>query len=439
MSSPSAYAPSLAHRRIRVRWNIFALLFGIGVLFYVQQRSLAVASYRMMPELGLSQMQIGWLEWAFILGYTLLQCPGGVLGQRLGARLSVTLITLLALIAMMATPLAPLALTGTTLLAGLLALQALLGSAQSPIFPISAGVFEVWFPAQQWPLVQGLQSMGLGFGAALTPPLIAWLMSSFGWQRALVWSSLPAVGLIALWAWYGRNRPAEHAGVGARELAELGPQANARVDATISWQRIWALLTNRDILVLTFSYMCMNYVFYLLGNWVFLYLAQERHFTVMQSGWLAGIPPLAAAVGAGAGGAGASLLCKRYGVRWGLHVIPLASLPAAALLLCAGAYASNGYLAVAALSFCYGFVELNEGSYWAAAMHVARSDTMAATGIVNTGGNVGGLIATPVVAYLSGHQAWTLAFVLGAGFAVAAGAAWLLVDTTRHADREAPG
>jgi ACS family glucarate transporter-like MFS transporter len=62
------------------------LLFGFGLIAYMQQRSLAVAGYRMMPELGLSQIQIGWLESAFLLGSTILQFPGGVLGQRLGAR-----------------------------------------------------------------------------------------------------------------------------------------------------------------------------------------------------------------------------------------------------------------------------------------------------------------------------------------------------------------
>src|SRR5256885_14569642 len=51
---------------------------------------------------------------------------------------------------------------------------------------------------------------------------------------------------------------------------------------------IWALLQNRDVLLLTVSYLCMNYVFYLLANWCFLYLVQERHITVLESGWLAG-------------------------------------------------------------------------------------------------------------------------------------------------------
>lgn len=432
MSSGPARAGATAGGGIRVRWKIYALTFVLGSFAYLQQRTLPVAAYKMMPELGLSQMQLGWLETAFIIGYTALQFPGGVLGQRFGARLSFTAISVLAFAAMMLTPAAPYMLHASALFIGLFALQLALGAAQGPIFPLSAGVYETWFAPQSWPLVQGLQSMGLQLGAALTPPLIAWLMAVSSWQQAIVWTTLPFALLIGVWTWYARDVPAEHPAVSAQELAELGEQAAARVDARISWRRIAALLRDRDLLALTLSYVCMNYVFYLVANWVFLYLAQARHLTLLESGWLAAVPPLASGLGAGAGGWAASALVKRRGTRWGLHILPLLSLPTAGLLLIGAGRASEAVVAVGALALCYALVEVNEGPYWAAAMHLGRDDTMAATGILNTGGNAGGLIATPIVAYLSGHHRWMSAFVLGTAFALAGAALWLLVDPTRR-------
>ena len=438
MRDPPAAAASFPSRqRIRVRWKIFLFLFGFGFIAYVQQRSLTVASYRMMPDLGLTQMQIGWLEEALLVGYTAMQFPGGVIGQRLGARLMFVVIGLIAFASCLVTPLAPLVLQGSVLLGVLLAAQLLAGAAQGPIFPVSTGVFQTWFTPDKWPLVQGLQSMGLGLGASFTPPLIAWLMTAFDWRRALAWTTLPALLLIAWWAWYGRNSPAEHPSVSAEELAELGAEPPASVDSAISWSRIWALMKNRDVLVLTASYLCMNYVYYLLANWCFLYLIQERHFTVLQSGMLAGTPPLAAAIGAGVGGWLASVLGKRYGIRRGLRILPLISLPAAGVLQFVAVDAGSAYLAVAALALCFACVELNEGPYWAAIMHVGRADAMAASGLLNTGGNAGGLVATPIVAYLSGHHAWTAAFLIGTGFALASAAGWLLVDPTRRAAADA--
>jgi ACS family glucarate transporter-like MFS transporter len=419
---------ALAHR---IRWRIFGLLFCFGGVAYLQQKSLTVAAARMMPDLGLTQMQIGWIEWAFVLGYAAFQLPGGVIGQRLGARRMFIVISLVAFLATILTPLAPLVLAGTALLVALLLLQLLLGLAQGPIFPVSSGVMETWFRPEQWALVQGLQAMGLQIAAALTPPLIAYLMAAFGWQYALFWPELPVLALIAVWAWYGRNSPAEHPRITAEELAELGENSVAATQTGTSRRRLGSLLGNQSILLLTLSYICMNYVFYLIANWCFLYLVQERHFGILEGGWLAAAPPLAAAIGAGVGGKLATELCARFGFRWGLRLVPLAALPTAGALLLVTVHLSNPYGAVVALALCYAIVELTEGSYWAATMFVARADTMSATGVLNTGGNIGGLIGIPIVAYLSGHGAWTAAFVIGTLFAILGAAAWLGVDATR--------
>jgi len=421
--------------RLRVRWRIALFLFGFGLIGYLQRNNIPVAGYRMMPELGLSQMQIGWLETAFIVGYTITQFPGGVLGQRLGARVMLIAISLVAVLATLTVPVAPLLAQGSALFAVLLGAQLVLGLAQGPIFPVSTGAFEAWFRPDKWSLVQGLQSMGADLGASVAPRLITWLISIFSWQRALAWTALPAVALIAGWAWYGRDTPAEHPAVTPAELAELDAPGEVRITRAISWSGVWALLKNRDVLLLTLSYLGMNYAFYLLSNWCFLYLIQERHFTDIESGWLAGAPPLAAAIGAGLGGKLGSYFGTRYGVRAGLRIVPLAALPAAALMQYAAVYAPNGYVAVAALALCFAAVELTEGPYWAAIMHVAREDSMSAGGLLNTGGNLGGVIATPLIAYFSGRHAWNSAFLLGAVFAVASGALWLLIDPTRRVAR----
>jgi sugar phosphate permease len=51
----------------RVRWRIFAFLFAFAFIAYFQQKGLTVAAERIMPDLGISQVQVGWLEWAFVL------------------------------------------------------------------------------------------------------------------------------------------------------------------------------------------------------------------------------------------------------------------------------------------------------------------------------------------------------------------------------------
>ncbi len=431
MTVPASGLSGSPAPRFRVRWRICLFMLGLSLLSYVQQRGLAVASYKMMPELSLSQVQLGWLETAFLIAYASMQLPGGIIGQRLGARVMFVLIGVVAFVSTLTIPLAPLLLTGTALFVVLLGAQFLFGASQGPIFPVASGVFEAWFPPRQWALVQGLSSTGANLGSALVPPVVAWLMLEFDWQRALIWTTVPGFALALWWGWYGRDSPAEHAAVNAAERAELDA-SSSRPDQRITVHRIWTVLRNRDVLLATFSYLCMNYTFYLLTNWCFLYLVQERHFAILEGGVLASAPPFAAAAGAAVGALLAGPLVARFGLRIGLRIIPVIALPSAGLVLLVAVNVANAYVAVAMLTLCFALIEMTEGSIWAAVMEVARNDTMAATGVLNTGGNIGGIIATPIIAYLSGHHLWEAAFLIGGVFAVTGAATWLLVDPTRR-------
>jgi len=423
---------------IRIRWRMFAFLFAFGFIAYFQQKSITVAADRIMPDLHFNQSKIGWLEWAFVSGYALFQLPGGLFGQRVGARRAFVIIGVLAFAAMVATAIAPALFDGESVFLALFGAQLVLGVSQAAIFPISAGVFSAWFPPSRWGFVQGLQTMGLQLGAAATPPVIAALMLSLGWQQALVWTSVPALAVIGWWAWYARNTPKEHPGICAAELEEIGDHFGSQTDSNFTLGRLLDVLANRNVLLLFISYTCMNYVFYLLSNWVFLYLIQERHFSVLESGGLASAPPLAAAVGAGLGGVLTNALCPRFGIRWGYRLVPMIALPAAGLLLIGAVYAGNPYFAVAAIAACYLAVEITEASFWGSAMTIGGADTMAVTGCMNTGGNLGGIIGIPIVAYLSGHHAWNTAFFIGVGFALVSAIAWFGIESDRPVPQPVP-
>ena len=81
----------MEHRHWRVRWTILALLFAFAIFGYVQRTGIAIAADRMLPELGLTRIQFGWLLNAFLIAYTALQVPGALAGQWLGSRLALGL------------------------------------------------------------------------------------------------------------------------------------------------------------------------------------------------------------------------------------------------------------------------------------------------------------------------------------------------------------
>src|SRR5437879_8297378 len=69
------------------RWKILALLTLISIITYVDRVNISVAARQMMPALGLTQMQMGYVFSAFVLGYALFHIQGGWLGGRWGTRL----------------------------------------------------------------------------------------------------------------------------------------------------------------------------------------------------------------------------------------------------------------------------------------------------------------------------------------------------------------
>lgn len=411
--------------RLRLRWVMFSYVFTFAMLAYVQRSSVSVAAEDMLPALHLSVVQLGWLNAAFTTAYAIFQLPGGALGQKYGARPIFLAVGVTGLIATIGTPIFPTLLGGTTLFIALLATQFLLGIGQAPVFPTLATLVERWFPVRQFGLTNGLSTSGMLLGGALTAPLIVWLTSLWGWQGALLWTALPAAVLTVIWALDGRSTPTEHPRISTEELAELDVTA---VSEPLTFARLWRVARNRNILLLALSYLSFNYVFYLITFWSFLYLVRDRGFSGLESGLMAMLPWLGAAVGAAIGGFMTDSLAQRMGPTKGYRLLPLLTLPVAVAMLLATPAVEGAYLAVAALVVAFFAMEINEGPFWAATMSVARADTGAATGVLNTGGNIGGIICQPIAAALAATGAWTQVWLSGALFALLAVVLWLFVN-----------
>lgn len=416
----------------RVRPFVFALIFGFAVASYLQRQGLGIAAGRMMPELGLTQQQIGWIMTTFLVVYAAFQVPGALFGQRYGARLTLTLIGILAVIASVMTAAAPLMATGAMLFLTFLVSRALLGVAHGGLYPVGAGAIRHWYPVDRWGSMLGMNVTGLWTGAAIASPLVALLMEAYGWQAALVLTSVPSLVLVVLWWVIVRDRPEQHPRVGAAELAELAGNPPYDAAAPLTVQRVLRVLGDPQILLVTLSYLVMNFVFYLVTFWCFLYLVQDRKLSMLESGWLGALPFVVAGIAAAAGGRVADRLRTRFGPRTGARILPLVMLPLAAVFLYLTVALESAYWAVAALCLGFACVEANEGNYWSVAMRLAPNDSMAATAVLNTGGNLGGVIGTPVIAALTATQGgWGIVFATGAVTSVVAALLWLKIDAGR--------
>jgi ACS family glucarate transporter-like MFS transporter len=425
-------------RAPRIRSLVFVLIFGFAVVSYLQRQGITIAAGRMMPELGLDQQQIGWIMNAFLIVYAACQVPGALFGQRFGARLTLVLIGVVAVLASALTAAAPLIASSSLLFATFLIARSLLGVAHGGLYPVEAGTVRHWYPVTRWSSMLGIIVTGLWTGAAVASPLVASLMQAYGWQAALLLTSVPSLLLVALWWYVARDLPQQHPWVKPAELSELSGNPPYDASAPMTVRRVLRVLGDPQVLLVTLSYFVMNYVFYLVTFWSFLYLVQDRKLSVLESGWLGALPFVVAGVAATAGGRIADGLRHRFGDRNGPRMLPLLTLPLAALFLYLTVSVQSPYWAIAALCLAFAFVEVNEGNYWGTVMRVAPNDSMAATAVLNTGGNLGGVIGTPIIGALTAVQGgWSIVFLTGVVTSLVAALLWFGLDPVR-AERRLP-
>jgi ACS family glucarate transporter-like MFS transporter len=420
-----------------VRWAITALLFLASFVAYLLRQNIHVAAKFMMPELGLTELQMGFVFGAYSWGYALFQLPGGLFGEAVGARRALAVTALIWVVITLFTGLAPgrwVVSTGAVL-ASLVVLRFLLGAFQAPLFPIVGGVIAEWFPPGRWALPNGLTSAGLTLGAAAAAPFVAWAMLRIGWRESFLAAAPFALLIIAVWWWYATDTPARHPRVGPAELALILADRVRSTEATGPPRTavLRSVLARRDVVLLALSYFAMNYVFYFFSYWLYIYLTDVRGFGILEGGLATTVPWLAGAVGATAGGALCDRLCRRLGPRWGVRIPGAGGLVLVALFLAAGAMVEDAALAVALLALCFGCTQLTEGAYWASAAYLGGAHTPAAAGVMNTGGNLPGVVVGPLVPVLVATCGWTVALATGSAAAVLGAALWLAIRVDRPA------
>ena len=395
----------------------------------------------MMKDLGLDEVQWGWVLAAFTAGYALFQFPGGILGDRFGPRRVLTAIAVLWAVLTVVTSLVPGPEAASTgLIIGVLFLvRFLVGAVHAPIFPVMNASIVRWFPVGGWALPSGLSSTGLTLGGAAAAIVLPLVIIQLGWRVAFL--CVAPLGLLTavLWWWYSRDEPSSHPAINEAEIELIrkgrdlqAMPGEAPVEASRSdWLRV---LKNRDVLFLTLSYSSMNFVFYIVFNWFFYYLVEVREFSATDAGFVASAQWIAGAAGAALGGWLCDRMCRGLGLRWGCRWPVIIGMTVSAVLLLVGALHPNAYVAVSAMVLLFFFNQLNEGPYWATSIAVGGRHAGAAGGVMNTGANVMGIINALLVPFFAHAFGWTFAIASGAIFAMIGVAFMLLVRADKTVD-----
>jgi MFS transporter, ACS family, glucarate transporter len=428
----------MSEKRSEVRWILIVWIMLISAVSFLDRVNISIAGPTLEREFQIDHVHLGWVFTAWVLGYAFLQAPSGRLADRFGPRKVLLFGTAWWAVFTGLTALTPLKTVWS--LAILVAVRFLLGAGESVVYPTSNRVVAAWIPTKERGLANGFIFAGVGLGASLTPPLMTYVNSHYGWRWSFWVCALIGLGFGAVWYLIARDDPKNHPWVNAEEaafIAEGMPSTSASGEKeSLSWRSI---LASKNVWTVTASYFGFVYVAYIFFTWFFTYLLTVRGLDLKASTGYSMLPFAAMAAGSSLGGWISDRMTQRYGHRVGRCFLASGAMILAALFVWYGTNVANPRVVSVVLAGGAGALYLAQSSYWAVSAHIAGRSAGAVSGVMNMGGQIGGAVTASLTPYLAKHFGWNMSFWVAAGLCAIGAIAWLQVDPNRRLTMESEG
>jgi len=389
---------------------VLGLLCVMYFVLFVDRVSLSTAAPLMKGDLGLSNAQLGLVFSAFAIPYALFQLIGGWIGDRLGARFTLTACCAIVTAATM--------LTGaTTGFASLFALRLALGFGEGAAFPTATRAMASWTPAGSWAFAQGITHAFSRIGNALTPALVAGLLTFASWRVSFVILGVASLAWLVVWAAYFRNDPKEHPSITRAELATLPRRAERR--PAIPWMPL-----ARSILPVTIVDFCYGWTLWLFLTWIPSFFLENYHLNLQASAMFSVGVLSAGVVGNTVGGIISDRLLRATGsLLVARRTVIVTGFLGAVAFLIPVILTRNLTVAAVGLALAFFFAELIVAPIWAVPMDIAPRYSGTASGMMNFGFGVAGLISPSSFGYLVDRTGSWVVPLIGSVALLLAGAA----------------
>jgi len=443
-------------RPTAVRYRVMGFLCVLAFLTYFDRVCIGRVQEEIQRDLAITSAQMGIILGVFWFSYSLFEIPGGWLGDRYGARITLTRIVLCWSLFT--------ALTGAaTGFVSLFIWRFLFGAGEAGAFPNMALIQSQWLPARSRARAGGLLWLVARWGGAFSPALFGALLRGFDSEtfRAAV-DGVPVLSVlsevapwrIAFWiagavgvVWCGafflwfRDDPAKKASVNAAELAliresetpEISSQKQPSLHHAGPDRETWGKLVRcRSLWALGFLYVFVSFGWSFFVSWLPRYLKEVHGVPFDRSELVQGLPLFLGGISCLAGG----FLCDWLVARTGRKRLWRAFFPVCGYLTAAAAmlaipWADSYEKAVVLLAIAGAANDFGQGANWASIVDVGGLYAGTAAGLINMVGNMGNAFQPWIGDAISNAHGWTPVFGAYACSYLCAASMWLFIDPTR--------
>ncbi|WP_406693922.1 MFS transporter [Singulisphaera sp. Ch08] len=432
------------------------MLAGAAIVSYLTRASISTAATTIQADLHLDAVQMGYIMGGFFMGYIWLQIPGGWLGGRIGARITLTSFALLWSLTTLASALAP---SYEVLRWSRIAM----GAAQAGLFAVIIKALADWFPESRRGTAGAVITGSMSVGAVIASGLTVRLLDPLGWRGAFeVYALVGVVWALAFALWF-RNTPAEHPAVNLAEVklirggvsdTLLSQLHDRELDTTdvgtrskdvnpVEVTSFGAVLLSMALSVSMWA-LCVQAFFRAFGyalfiTWFPAYLEQGFGVATSRAGDLSMLPLTGVVIGSFLGGPIVDLILVRTGSRWlSRSGVAALSLGTCALATLAATFVNGPLAAVTMLSLGAFLSGLAAPTTWAATMDISGRHTALGFAIMNMSGNIGAIACPIAVGYLIDHIRatngnWDWVLYMFAAIYLAGSLAWLFLNPNKSA------
>ena len=379
--------PQLTTRTPRM---VLALLCLMYLILYIDRVNIATVAPLMRADLGLSNTQMGLVFSAFSIPYAFFQLFGGWLADRFGARLILSICCVL--------------VAGSTILTGLaggfaslIASRIALGFGEGPAFPTATRAMSTWTPVEKWGFAQGITHSCARIGNALTPPLVAGIIIFASWRTSFILLGFITLLWGLVWVWYFRDDPKAHRSISAADLAQLPPhQSTAKSKRSVPYLRL-----ARYILPVTVVDFCYGWTLWLFLSWIPTFFFENYGLDLATSALFSAGVLFSGVIGDTLGGVLSDWLLRRTGsLLIARRTVLVLGFLGAALFLIPVILVRDLTVTAVCLSLAFFFAELIVAPIWAVPMDIAPQYAGSASGMMNFGFGLAGLISPSSFGYL---------------------------------------
>ena len=412
-------------RPTRVRHVVLWITVAAYMITYMDRVMISSAAPTIRKELGIDMITMAWILGIFYWSYSLFQLPSGWLGDRIGPRRALTLIVVWWSLFTSATAL-------SWSVGSMAVFRFLFGMGEAGAFPIATRSLSRWILPAERGYAQGITHAGSRLGAAFTPPIVAYLIVSFGWRIPFFLFGMLGLIWAIVWFWYYRDTPDEHSSTNQAERDLIHQSIGiVRVKSTVAvpWRQI---LHSPVLLKLSMMYFCYGYCQAVYLVWFPTYLYEHRHFDLKRMGFYAALPLLAGAIGDLLGGWGSDWIAHRTGnLKLARRIVGVLGFLCAAAFIFPATFTSDPFACVWFTCIAFFGLECTVAVSWAVPLDIGGDYAGSVSSVMNMCGNMGSAISSVLLAYLQTAYGWDVPFFFTASLCVIAAMLFYRIDATK--------